>query len=106
MEKLGKNWQTRIVSYFELLIMSLLFIRSCYFSMKSFQTLLPSGSAGDSIDKSPKINDIKKATHDLLWKYLRGHVKREQTLQVWIFVSFRKTRPVSNNIFSFIKGHR
>lgn len=59
------------------------------FSMKSFQNLLPGSSApgenpSSGIDKSPKINEIKKAAHDLLWKYLRGHVKREQTLQVGI----------------------
>ena len=47
--------------------------------MKSLQALLP-GENGP-VDQCSKVNDIKKAIHDLLWKYLRGHVKRDQTLQ-------------------------
>ena len=54
---------------------------NCFFlSMKAFQGLLPTDKS--CLDDSNSLVSIKKATHELLWKYLRGHLKRDQTLQV------------------------
>jgi hypothetical protein len=59
---------------------------NCFFlSMKAFQGLLPTDKS--CLDDSNSLVSIKKATHELLWKYLRGHLKRDQTLQVrYIFL--------------------
>ena len=46
---------------------------------KAFQCLLPSDKS--SLDDSSKLNEIRKAIHELLWKCLRGHLKRDQTIQ-------------------------
>ena len=51
-----------------------------FLSMKAFQGLLPTDKS--CLDDSNSLVSIKKATHELLWKYLRGHLKRDQTLQV------------------------
>ena len=49
--------------------------------MKAFQGLLPSDTK-TCLDECSSLVGIKKAVHELLWKYLRGHLKRDQTLQV------------------------
>ena len=49
--------------------------------MKAFQSLLPSNDS-EYLDDCKGLTAIKKNIHDLLWKFLRGHLKREQTLQV------------------------
>lgn len=51
--------------------------------MKAFQALLPPEKT--SLDDYSEINLVKKAAHELIWKYLRGHLRREHTLQVQNF---------------------
>ena len=50
--------------------------------MKSFQGLITSDVTGTLDDNLNQLIEIRKAIHELLWKYLRGHLKRDQIIQV------------------------
>ena len=50
--------------------------------MKSFQGLISSDVTSSLDDNLNQLIEIRKAIHELLWKYLRGHLKRDQIIQV------------------------